>query len=402
MRMGGGPHVGGGGPRMGGGPHVGGGGPRMGGMRGGGAPHFAGRSGPARFATRPGLQGQRSFGARGGQSAGRGGAANANRIAGVGRNNRNNNAANLNPDRRANVRSNAVHNALNSRAVAGALRHTAALRSPNTRARSAAVAATAGWHDGRDRGGWWRHRNGGYGWVGPVFWPFAYDDIYDYTLWGYGSDDPFWGYGYGDIYAGIFSPYGYDALAGYWPQGGGRGDARQSQATQGQGARSAPPEQLAQMCGADSRDIAGLPLDQIQQAIQPNDAQRAALDDLANASAKAAQDIKAACPTQISLTAPGRLAAMQQRIEAMMSAVETVRPPLQKFYDLLSDEQRARLNALAQDQRNAEAARSRNGSLVQDCRTAQASVPDWPAAEIEARVHPTEAQRADLTALQQA
>ena len=37
---------------------------------------------------------------------------------------------------------------------------------------------------------------------------------------------------------------------------------------------------------------------------------------------------------------------MQQRIEAMISAVQTVQPPLEKFYDLLSDEQKARLNAL--------------------------------------------------------
>ena len=96
------------------------------------------------------------------------------------------------------------------------------------------------------------------------------------------------------------------------------------------------PDELSQMCGEDSRDIAGLPIDQIQQAIQPNDAQRAALDDLANASVKAAQDIKAACPTQISLTAPDRLAAMQTRIEAMIAAVGTVQPALDKFYGLLT------------------------------------------------------------------
>jgi hypothetical protein len=185
-----------------------------------------------------------------------------------------------------------------------------------------------------------------------------------------------------------------------------------SQVTVGRAPSSsaAAPNQLAQLCGDDSREIAGLPIDQIQQNIQPNEAQRAALDELANASVKAAQDIKAACPTQISLTATGRLAAMQQRIEAMISAVDTVQPPLQKFYDLLSDEQRARLNALAQDQRKAETARNSkaetarnsNGSLLQSCQTAQASVPDWPAAEIDARVHPTEAQRASLAALQQA
>ena len=87
----------------------------------------------------------------------------------------------------------------------------------------AASAATAGWHNGRGgdgRNGWWRHGNGGYGWVGPLFWPFAYYDMYDYAMWGYG-DAAFWDYGYNDIYAGVFAPYGYDDLAGYLPQGAG-------------------------------------------------------------------------------------------------------------------------------------------------------------------------------------
>jgi hypothetical protein len=93
---------------------------------------------------------------------------------------------------------------------------------------------------------------------------------------------------------------------------------------------------------------------------------------------------------------------MQARIEAMISAVETVQPALQKFYDLLTDEQRARLNALAQDQRNRETARNGNGSLVQSCAASQASVPDWPTPEIEAKLHLDELQRASLAALQQA
>ena len=33
--------------------------------------------------------------------------------------------------------------------------------------------------------GWWRHGHGGYGWVGPVFWPFAFYDLSDYAFWGY-------------------------------------------------------------------------------------------------------------------------------------------------------------------------------------------------------------------------
>src|SRR5438045_5114399 len=95
------------------------------------------------------------------------------------------------------------------------------------------------------------------------------------------------------------------------------------------------------MCDEDSREIAGLPIEHIQQAVQLDDAQRAALDDLANASLRAAQEIKAACPTQIALTAPDRLAAMQRRIEAMISAGDVVQLALQGSYDLRKEEREA-------------------------------------------------------------
>jgi LTXXQ motif family protein len=409
--MGGGaPHFGGGAPRFsggaphgGGGPHFGGahfggGGPRFGGVHVGGAPRGGGGQ---HFAARPNTGGRHASAGHGDHFP-RGAAANANRTPGLGGgHDRASAEANRSADVRPNVRTSAVRNALNSHAVAGALHNPAALRFPNARAQIAASAATAGWREGHGAHGWWRHRNGGFGWVGPLFWPFAYDDLSDYTLWGYGPDDSFWDYGYNDIYAGIFSPYGYDDLAGYWPQENGvSGGARVG--TRAGESKAAPPEQLAQMCGEDSRDIAGLPLDQIQAAIAPNDAQRAALDDLANASVKAAQDVKAACPTQIALTAPARIAAMQQRIDAMIAAVGTVQPPLRNFYDLLNDEQKARLNALGDDQRRADTAKNKSGSLTETCGAAQANVAAWPGTQIEAKVHPTEAQRASLSALQDA
>ena len=274
------------------------------------------------------------------------------------------------------------------------------MRDPRSRSHITASAATAGWHGGRDGGnGWWRHGNGGYGWVGPLYWPFAYYDMYDYAMWGYGYDDSFWDYGYGDIYAGIFAPYGYDDLTGYMPQYAGSNPSETAPAA---GASAAPPDELTQMCGADSRDIAGLPIDQIQQAIQPTADQSAALDDLANASLKAAQALKAACPADIALTAPSRLAAMQQRIEAMIAAVQTVQPPLEKFYGLLNDEQKARLNALGNDQRQSKASDDTTGSLAQSCSAGSSGVMEWPTAQIDQTVRPTDAQRASLVALQNA
>ena len=154
------------------------------------------------------------------------------------------------------------------------------------------------------------------------------------------------------------------------------------------------------MCGDDSCNIAGLPIDRIEQTIQPNDAKRVALDDLADASAKAAQGVTAACPTDVTLTAPIRLAHMQQRIEAMTAALEIVQPPLKKLYGLLTDEQKLRLAALGQDQRQSQIAQKTAPSLGQTCGAAQPGATAWPTAEINRTVRPTEAQRDSLVTLE--
>jgi hypothetical protein len=261
------------------------------------------------------------------------------------------------------------------------------LGNPAARRQVVAAAALAGWHGGHDANGWWRHGDGGYGWVGPLFWPFAIYDVYDYAVWGDGAG--FWDYGYPDIYAAIFAPYGHDDLAAYAGPG-----------PHGRRHRRVPS--LQQLCGDDSRDMAGLAIDQMQQAIQPNEALRAALDDLANALIPAAQMIQASCPAQTAFTAPGRLAVMQQRIGAMIMAASAVQQPLGKFYDLLEDEQEARLNALAEDRRKMSTANGATEAPAQTCGAAQPAALQWPAQEIEARLHPNDTQRAALKALQDA
>ena len=272
---------------------------------------------------------------------------------------------------------------LRSQDIRSAMNSGRLLSNPAARGQVAAAAALAGWHGGRIANGWWRHGDGGYGWVGPLFWPFAYLDIYDYTIWGDGIG--FWNYGYGDIYAGIFAPYGQDDLAGYTAPG-----------PSGRRHRRVPP--LQQLCGDDSREIAGLPIDQIQQAVQPTEAQRAVLDDLANASVSAAQIVRASCPTQTASTAPARLAAMQERLQAMIKAELVVQPPLEKFYGLLDDQQKARLNALAEDRRKISA--TNRAREAQGCQAESSAALKWPADEIEARLHLNDTQRAALDVLQ--
>ena len=246
------------------------------------------------------------------------------------------------------------------------------------------------------------HRFGVFGWFGPVFWPYAYNDIYCDVFWGYwGSGcadpywslaygNPFWDYGYSDIYGGLFSPFGFDDLAAYMPSG--PSDGRRARSTVASSSQVA-----AQMCGDDTKEIAGWPIDRIQQLVSPDERQHMALDELADASMKAAQIIKNACPTSAVFTPTGRLAAMQQRIEAMEQAVEEVQGPLDTFYGDLTDEQKAKLNAANEETAQPNA---RPQGLAQSCTKNGAT--DWPEARIEATVRPNEEQLGKLKALQDA
>jgi len=251
---------------------------------------------------------------------------------------------------------------------------------PVARVQIAAGAALAGWHARRGTNGWWQHQDGGYGWVGPLFWPFAWYDTIDYTLWGDGMG--FWGYGYRDIYAAIFTPYDEDELGRYMAPARHRRPGR--------------VPSLAQICGDDFSEFARLPIEQVRGAMRSSEEQRALLDDLANASSEAAQAVSATCPKDAGLTASARLTAMQQRLEAMKTAIARVRTPLQTFWETLDDDQKAQL---------VEAGKQRvqfspKVPFAQSC-TPPDALP-WPAKEIEARLQLNDDQRFQLGVLQRA
>jgi LTXXQ motif family protein len=102
---------------------------------------------------------------------------------------------------------------------------------------------------------------------------------------------------------------------------------------------------LTQACNA--RAFASVPLERIERAVQPDGAQRSALKELQDAMSEAANLLSADCPTYRALTPVGRLQAMEQRLDAMLRAVQTVQPALEKFYGSLGDEQKERFNRLS-------------------------------------------------------
>jgi hypothetical protein len=104
---------------------------------------------------------------------------------------------------------------------------------------------------------------------------------------------------------------------------------------------------LTQVCGERGSGIASLPGERIERAVQPDEAQRSALKELQDATSEAANLLSSDCPTYRTLTPVGRLQAMEERLDAMLRAMQTVQPALEKFYTSLSDEQKERFNRLS-------------------------------------------------------
>ena len=98
------------------------------------------------------------------------------------------------------------------------------------------------------------------------------------------------------------------------------------------------------MCDPRAVGLAEWRMDRIEQLIGPNEAQRAVLDTLRTASAKAAETVTAACPQDFPASATGRLETIEKRLDAMLTAIKIVRPAFDAFYATLNDEQKARIN----------------------------------------------------------
>jgi LTXXQ motif family protein len=93
---------------------------------------------------------------------------------------------------------------------------------------------------------------------------------------------------------------------------------------------------------------------------------------------------------------------MQQRTAAILNAVNSLEPPLQYLYDLLNNEQKTRLNSLADDKLKMASASGSIRAPAQGCKAFPSVALQWPADEIEAGLHPNDAQREALKRLQHA
>ena len=103
------------------------------------------------------------------------------------------------------------------------------------------------------------------------------------------------------------------------------------------------PFDMRLLCGPEGERIAPIMLGRLERITRPTPDQRPAFDKLKDAVAKGSETVRAACSTERPITPPGRLAAAEKRLTALLEAVRTVRPAMDEYYRSLSDEQKARL-----------------------------------------------------------
>jgi hypothetical protein len=243
------------------------------------------------------------------------------------------------------------------------------------------------------------HHGGFVGWFGPVFWPTAYDDVFDYVFWPAEYDNyGFWAYAYDDVLDNaFFAPDTEDVTVGDgYVVHGGRGRSTRRHPREASRGGSA-----GDLCRVDP-SLTQWPVEEIAQAVEPTPDQQHLLDELKAASEHAAQILQAACPTKPPSTPLGRLDAMGKRLDAMLQALDGVRPALAKFYDSLSDEQKARFNEMGRQQ----AANQGGANAKDEARVCGGQGPgvlgDQAIERIEAEVRPNDRQKAGLDALRDA
>ena len=129
----------------------------------------------------------------------------------------------------------------------------------------------------------------------------------------------------------------------------------------GGGGKAPAGGNLAALCGEQSGDVAKLPVQRIEQVVQPSGQQQEdAFNALKQAAHDAAEQLQTSCPKEVPQTPVARLDAVKTRLAAMVEAMKTIRPKLQDFYGSLNDEQKAKFNIMGPAQSASSGAQQEN------------------------------------------
>jgi hypothetical protein len=105
-------------------------------------------------------------------------------------------------------------------------------------------------------------------------------------------------------------------------------------------------EQMILGCDREAAELKDMPLDAVAQIVKPTPDQGKALDHIRSLALDASETLAAACPKNASASIHERLETLSRALDAMAASLAALRPAFAAFYDLLNDEQKARLAAM--------------------------------------------------------
>jgi hypothetical protein len=219
-----------------------------------------------------------------------------------------------------------------------------------------------------------------------AFWPSAASDLFGYVLT---KEASFWSRGYGDILASMFQQPSDKIVA-----------AQARAASDSQDRTTATGPGTGRWCteaGLNQRDEI---TKNLGEGLSLNPAQQQAFAELRAALARAYDEIAAACPKTLPAAVPDRLRAMQDRLWSLHVTALMLREPLQKFYNTLDGDQKARLDAAQGDPQTEGRAGQRGGDQAKQLCLAQAQRgPSWPSDLVARAIRPTKDQQTSLAAV---
>ena len=140
-------------------------------------------------------------------------------------------------------------------------------------------AALAAADPAQSRRAWRRHHRAGFvGWYGPVFWPYAYSDIFDYAFWPDGYDTGYWDYAYDDFFDGLF-----------WGEQGPPAEYVYAEPDGAPSASSGPRVSYAgvqELCNEPGSGVTAWPFAEITSKVGLNTEQKSLLKNVSDAAAK--------------------------------------------------------------------------------------------------------------------
>jgi hypothetical protein len=96
-------------------------------------------------------------------------------------------------------------------------------------------------------------------------------------------------------------------------------------------------------CAGQAVELKTMQFDLVSRTVQPNDAQRNALEQVRSRASEAAATLSATCPKDIPAELGHQLDRLGDALDSISASFATLRPALAAFYDALDDEQKARL-----------------------------------------------------------